>query len=334
MRRRDFIQLSVGATMAAPLPPAFAQQPRRPVVGWLSTRSRQTDEQVLPAFRRSMREHGFVEGESVSIDFRWANGRYDELPRLADEMIARKVDVIAHPGAQAVSFHVVKRISAVVPVVFITGSDPVNLGVVSSFNRPGGNITGVAVLFHELGPKRLGLLRELLPRARRIAVLVNPANVNVGNASALSSLTETRQAALALGIAIDTYNASTPDEINAAFAAMAIDRAEALMVVTDPFLFTQADRIVALTARLGIPAIYSRQEFAAAGGLISYGTDSEESSRILGDYIGRILKGAKAADLPVVQPTRFKLSLNLRTARTLGLEFPATLLTIADEVIE
>jgi putative ABC transport system substrate-binding protein len=329
MRRREFITLLGGAVVALPRV-AYAQQPTMPVIGLLSGQLAGVSAPQVAAFRQGLSEAGFVEGRNVAFESRWADNQYDRLPVLAADLVQRRVALIAAiafgstPAALAA-----KSATTTIPIVFAVGTDPVKTGIVASLNQPGGNVTGATFFANELGAKRLGLLHELLPRATVIAVLLNP---NFPDAP--EQLRNVQEAARTLGIQIHVLNASTESEIDAGFVALARQRADALFVAADPFLSSRRDRIIALAARHGLPAIYDLGGAAAAGGLISYAADSFDAHRRAGVYAVRILKGEKPADLPVLQPTKFQLVINLRTAKALGLEVPDRLLALADEVIE
>ena len=327
MNRRDVIALLGGAAAGWPFA-ARAQQTGVPVIGWLSGRTAETDALVLPAFRQGLNTHGYVEGRNVTVEYRYAGGQFDRLPALAADLVNRSVAVIVGVGSGGgQGARLLKAATTTIPILFNTGNDPVATGLVSSLSRPGGNITGVTSFFSLLGSKRLGLLRELAPGATTIAVLANPASID-------TELTDVREAARALGQEVNVLSAGTGGELATVLASLPRIRADALLVTTNPFFFVRANEIIAYAARHGVPALYFRREFAAAGGLMSYGSNPEDSYRIVGDYAGRILKGAKPGDLPVQQPTKFELVLNLRTARVLGIAVPPTLLASADEVIE
>jgi putative ABC transport system substrate-binding protein len=282
----------------------------------------------LAAFRQGLRETGHVEGQNVAIEYRSAEGRYDRLPTLASEFVGRKADVIVTSGGVAAAL-AAKAATATIPIVFEAGVDPVERGLVASFARHGGNLTGVCMLTAELNPKRFELLSELVPQARVIALLVNP-----NNASTERTTSEVEEAARAKGIRLSLLKASTNSEIEVAFATLVQLQARALLVGNDPFFNSRQDKLVALASHHAIPAIYEWREFAAAGGLISYGASLPEIHRQLGIYAGKILKGAKSADLPIQQPTKFELVVNLKTAKALGLTVPQSLLAQADDLIE
>jgi putative ABC transport system substrate-binding protein len=297
-----------------------------PVIGFLSSRSARDSASHVAAFRQALGEAGYVEDRNVALDYRWADGQYDRLPGLAAELVDRRVTVIFAGGPAA---HVVKAATTKIPIVFVSGEDPVKFGLVASLNRPGGNITGVSTFNAVIGAKRFDLLRELMPGASAVALLVNPKYP-----SAKSEIEETQSVARASGLDLTILNASTESEIDAAFAALRQHSIETLIVTGDPFFVSRRNKVVALAARYAVPAIYVQREFAAAGGLISYGTSITDAYRQAGAYVGQILNGAKPADLPVVRPTRFDLVVNLKTAKALGIEIPQSLLVQADEVIE
>jgi ABC-type uncharacterized transport system substrate-binding protein len=325
MKRREFITL-LGGAAAWPLA-ARAEQPATPVVGYLDASSPGVSAPRVAVFRRGLAEAGYVEGRNVAIEYRWAEGQYDRLPALAEELVRRQVAVIvAGPIPAAVA---AKAATATIPIVFYVAGDPVKLGLVASLARPGGNATGMNNFVAELGAKLLGLLRELLPTAVRIGLMVNPTNPNVEGVTK-----DVTAAALATGVQIEVVRASDSREIEVAFATLVRNRADALVVGADSFLTSRRLQLATLATRHAIPAVYVGREYVEAGGLMSYGTSVPEVYRQLGDYTGRILKGAKPAELPVVQSTKFEFVINLPTARALGLEIPLTLLGRADEVIE
>jgi putative ABC transport system substrate-binding protein len=326
MRRRDFITLLGGAAAAWPIA-ARAQQAAMPVIGLLSSRSPVTDAPLIVVFRQGLSETGFVEGRNVVIDYRWAEGQYDRLAALVADLVRRQVAVIVTIGGNA-SALAAKAATATIPIVFLTGSDPVRTGLVTTLHSPGGNITGVSALLEELEPKRLELLRELRPSATTI-LLMNP-----NYPEAEKQVNDLQSAARRVGQKIVILNASTIRDIDAAFARLAEMRPDALLVATDPFFFTRAQQFVVLSARHAIPTLFWRREFAAAGGLMSYGSKVDEYYPLAGVYAGRILKGEKPGDLPIQLPTKFELVINLTMVRALGLTVPATLLARADEVIE
>jgi putative ABC transport system substrate-binding protein len=324
--RREFITL-VGGAAAWPLA-ASAQQVAMPVIGYFSVRSPRTDVPMLAAFHRGLGETGYIEGKNVAIEFRWANGQYDRLPELAADLVQRRVSVIVTSGGPP-SALVAKSATGTIPIPFVTAGDPVQEGLVASLNRPGGNTTGVTMLFFSLGAKQLGLVRDLVPNALLIGLLTDS-----NNAAAEPQIDDVAAAARAAGQRLIVFRAGNEREIATAFAALSQQRAEALLVVGSPFFLTQAHYLVTLAARHSLPAMWSRRELVEAGGLMSYGTSTAETYRQLGNYAGKILGGAKPADLPVIQSTKFELVINLQTAKAFGLTIPAGLLAIADEVIE
>jgi putative ABC transport system substrate-binding protein len=327
LRRRDFITLLGGATAAWPLA-AHAQQPAMPVIGFLNGAWLGSIEYQVVAFRRGLNETGYVEGQNVAIEYRWAEGHYDRLPALASDLVRRQVTVIAAPGSVAAAL-AAKAATAAIPIVFSSGADPVGAGLVASLNRPGGNLTGITTLNVEVGQKRLQLLHELVPTATVIALLVNPTNPNAVILSA-----DAQAAARTMGIELHVLYASTEHDFEAVFANLAQLRARGLVVGADPFLGSQLEQLAALTLRHAVPTIYPAREFAAVGGLMSYSGDLADAYRQVGIYTGRILKGEKPSDLPVQQSTKVELVLNLKTAKAFGLTVPLALLTRADEVIE
>jgi putative ABC transport system substrate-binding protein len=325
MRRRDFIML-LGGAAAWPLA-ARAQQPRMPVIGFLNGASPDGYAPYVAAFRQGLREAGTVEGQNVTIEYRWAEGHYDRLPALAADLIQRKVTVIAATSSPAA--RAAKAATSTVPIVFTTGDDPIKLGLVASLNRPGGNVTGVSNLIVELGSKQLGLLRELAPSTTAIAVLTNPNFPGTER-----QLRDVEAAARVLGLQLMVLRASSEREIETAFATMARQSGVALLLGVDPFFVERRDHIVALAARHAIPAIYPVREFAVAGGLMSYGSHFADSYRQAGVYTGRIVRGEKPGDLPVQRSTKFEFLINFNTAKALGLAVPNSMQLLADEVIE
>jgi len=327
MKRREFITLLGGATVAWSMT-ARAQQTATPVIGYLHSGSLAPYAHLVAAFHQGLKETGYIEGRNVAIEYRWAEGHYDRLPALAEDLVGRHVELIVAQGGDPPVL-AAKSATATIPVVFTSSSDPVKLGLVASLNRPGGNVTGFWGYTSLLGTKRLELMRQLLPANTSIAVLVNPDNPNADIDTA-----ELQDAARTLGQSISFVKARSEAEIDAVFATFGERRVSALLVNTDPFFLARRAQFVALAARNGIIAIYAQREFVAGGGLISYGVSLADGYRQVGLYAGRILKGERPADLPVVQPTKFEIVINLKTAKTFGLDVPPTLLARADEVIE
>jgi len=325
MRRRDFIAAG-GATVAWPLA-ARAQQSAMPAVGFLNTVSAVPFARMADGFRQGLQEVGYAEGQNVTIEYRWAEGHIDQLPALAMDLVSRQVAVIAATGGPAAGL-AAKAATSTIPIVFVSGADPVKAGLIANFNRPGGNITGISPLSSALGSKRLEILHTLVPKATAIGILVNP------NYDAAAQVHDAHAAADAIGLQVRILNASSVADIDAAFASIKQQAINALFVANDPYLDSHRDQIIALAARNAIPAMYYTREYAVAGGLISYGANIADAYRQAGVYCGKILKGAKPGDLPALQPTNFELIINLKTAKTLGLEVPPQLVALADEVIE
>jgi putative ABC transport system substrate-binding protein len=329
MRRRQFMTFFGGAATSISWPlVARAQQEPMPVVGFLNGASPRSFAHVVAAFRQGLSATGYVEGRNVAIEFRWAEGQYDQMPAMAADLVGRRVAAIAVGGSPTTVLSA-KVVPTTIPVVFVSGTDPVKAGLVSSLNRPGGHITGVYFFTRELESKRLGLLRELVPAAPTVVVLVNPTS-----AGAKIQTQEVQEAARALGLQIQILRASNERDLDAVFATLVQRRAGAVLVVGDPFFNSRRDQIVGLAARHAIPAMYEHREFTTAGGLASYGTSVTDAYRQAGGYVGRVLKGEKPADLPVIQSTRFELVINLKTAKGLGVIIPQPLLLRADEVIQ
>jgi putative ABC transport system substrate-binding protein len=324
MRRRELMLLLGGALTTARV--LRAQQKAMPVIGYLNSASPGPNAPFVPEFHQGLSEAGYVEGQNVAIEYRWAEGDYDRLAALAADLVHRNVDVIAALGLP--SALAAKSATSTIPIVFSVG-DPVERGLVASLARPGGNLTGVSLINVQLMPKRLELLSELVPQAGVIALFVNPNNANTER-----TVRDVEEAARAKGVQLNILKAGSENEIDAAFASLVQLHAGALVVQADPFFISRRDQLVALASRHAVPAIYALREFAAAGGLISYGTSFTAAFRLVGIYVGKILKGAKPADLPVQQPTTFELVINLKTAKALGLTIPQSLLARADEVIE
>ncbi len=331
MTRRELMLLLAG-TVIAPRP-LRAQQKRMPVIGYLASATPEVNVRLLPAFLGGLSETGWIDGQNVAIEYRWAEDRYDRLPGLATELVGRDVEVIVSTGGTP-GVLAAKNASSTIPIVFITGDDPVKQGLVKSLARPGGNLTGVTLtgvtlFIVELTAKRLELLSELVPQARVVALLVNP-----NNPATEPIIRNVQEAASAKSLQLHVLKGGTESEIDAAFATLAQRQVGALIASGDPFFYSRRDQVVALAARHAVPVMYERREFAAAGGLISYGPSFNGIWRQVGIYAGKILKGAKPADLPVEEPTRFELVVNLTTAKALGLTVPPSILARADEVIE
>jgi len=325
MKRREFIA-ALGGAAAWPLS-ARAQQVAVPVIGFVSARTSADSAGVLAAFHKGLTEGGYTEGGNVAIEYRWAEGQYDRLPALVADLVHRKVSVIVSAGGDPAA-QAAKSSTTTIPIVFVTGTDPVKAGLVTSLNRPDGNLTGVHVFLVGLGAKRLGLLHDLVPKAYLVAMLANP------NLATETELRDVQEAGRSLGLQIHAFRAGTEGEIDKAFATLAQERADAVIVAADPFFTSRRDQIVTLAARYKVPAIYELREFAAVGGLMSYGTSLTDGYRQVGVYTGKILKGAKPADLPVLQPTKLDFVFNLNAAKALGLQVPDKILSLADEVIE
>ena len=326
MKRPRFISLLGGAALAWPLG-ARAQQ-AIPLIGFMSGRAPETDTHLLAAFRQGLREQGFVEGENVATEFRWARGEYDRLPALAAELVALRVAVLAALGGD-LSGAAAKDATSTIPIVFGSGGDPVKTGLVESFGRPGGNATGYTLLTNQMETKRVGLLHELVPGVALLGALINPNFL-----PAARQLQQIEEATRTIGLQLFAANASNDTELDDAFASLVQRRIGAFLLAADPFFDTRREKIIAFAAQARLPAIYHFREFAVAGGLISYGPSNTEMYKHAGEYVGRILRGAKPADLPVLQPTKFELVINLKTANALNLAVPNSMQLLADEVIE
>jgi len=326
MRRRDFL-IAIAGTAATWPYPALAQKSAMPIIAFLNSGSAGGYAPMVAAFRKGLKEAGYVEGENVSIEFRWADGQYDRLAGLAADLVRRKMVVIAAtstPAAQAA-----KAITSTIPIVFTTGADPVELGLVANINRPGGNVTGISFLVNELTAKQLEVLHQIVPKVSSIGLLINP-----DIAYAASQVKEAEQAARLLAHELVVVSAKMDREIDSAFATLVQRQAKGLITISDPFLNSRRDQIIALAARHSIPAIYPVRDYTDAGGLMSYGTSIIDTYRLVGVYTGRILSGENPANLPVLRPTKLELVINLRTAKSLRLDLPATLLAVADDAIE
>jgi putative ABC transport system substrate-binding protein len=327
MNRRTFIA-ALGGTAAWPMV-TRAQQPTVPVIGYLGAATPELFAGRLRAFRQGLGEHGYVEGRNVAIDYRWAEGQYDRFPALVADLIRRQVSVLTAPGSTP-GARAAKAATTTIPIVFLSGIDPVAAGFVASLNRPGGNLTGVVALSLELGPKQLQLLHEMVPAARRVALLVNPDSRTLAD----QQVTDQQAAARTLGLELHVLQARTTGDFDGVFAELGRLRADALIIGGEALFTSETGRLAALTLRYTMPALYLSREFPAAGGLMSYGPGIAEGHRLAGVYVGRILKGEKPADLPVHQSTKLELIINLKTAKALGIEIPPMLLARADEVIE
>jgi putative tryptophan/tyrosine transport system substrate-binding protein len=328
MRRRQFVVLLGGAAAASLSLRATAQQSAMPVIGFLNSASPGPFEHLIAGFRRGLSESGYVEGQNYLVEYRWAEGHYDRLSALATELVAKRVSVIVATGGEAVAL-AAKAATETIPIVFAGGGDPVKAGLVASLNRPGANVTGFNQLTYELEPKRIGLLHELVPAADRIALLVN-----ANNPATPTAIKEVEEAAISVGVKLTVVAVGNENDFDGAFERFLREGVGALLVGADPYFNTRRAQLVALAARHHLPAIYEFREFAFAGGLMSYGSNLANAYRQVGDYTGRILKGTKPAELPVLQPTVFELIINAGTAKALGFPIPPTLLARADEVIE
>jgi putative tryptophan/tyrosine transport system substrate-binding protein len=326
MRRRDFIRMAAGSAIAWPT--GMAGQPAMPMIAFIRDGSAEGNARNASGFRKGLNEGGFVEDQNITVEYHWLEGKYDRLPALLADVIRRGAAVIVTPGN--VPTHAAKAATSSVPIVFGVGENPVEIGLVPSFSKPGGNATGINFLTSEMVPKRLRLLHDMVPKATRIAVLVNPGNPSVTN----SVVRELQEAASNMGLQTQVLNATSISEIDAAFATVARDRLDALFVAPDALFVSRRVQLVTLTARDKVPAIYSTREPVVAGGLMSYGVDLTEMFRLMGVYSASILKGSRPGDLPVLQATKFEFIINVTTARALGLTVPAGLVSIADEVIE
>jgi putative ABC transport system substrate-binding protein len=326
--RREFVTTLGGAAVGWPLV-ARAQQSAIPVIGYIAGGSPDADALLAAAFRKGLNETGYVDSQAVTVEYHWLEGHYDSVPALVADLVRRQVTVITTPATPLAAL-AAKAATTTIPIVFSAAEDPVQLGLVASLARPGGNVTGINYFSSELVAKRLGFLHDLVPKAVRIAVLVNPANA----LAAERTLREVREAAYTVGLQIQIFNAKTIDEIDAAFATFANERLDALFVGGDAFFFSRREQIANLAAREKIPAVFPSSDAVAVGGLMGYSSDLPDSSRQVGVYTGRVLKGEKPADMPVLQSTKFIFAINLHTARALGIEVPSGLLSIADEVIE
>jgi putative tryptophan/tyrosine transport system substrate-binding protein len=328
MRRREFVKIIAGSAIGTLPLPSYAQQAAMPVVGFINAASAENFKRQVAAFLEGLAQHGYIDGENVKVDYRWAEGRYDQMPPLITELLSRKAAVISVTGSTA-AVQAAMAATRTIPIVFVIGGDPVKFGLVASLNRPGGNVTGVSFLVNLLVAKQLGLLHELIPGAMNFGFLVNPNNPNADSDTNNASL-----AADALGRKIIVVKARTREDIDDAFTQLTQERANALLISADPLFSGSREQLAALAARHALPTMFNSREFALAGGLLSYGPDQADAYREAGIYVGRILGGEKPSDLPVVQPTKFELLINIKTARSLGLNVPPLLLARADEVVE
>jgi putative ABC transport system substrate-binding protein len=326
VKRREFITLLGGAAAAWPM--GARAQKAMPVVGWISSRAANEANYLVAAFRQGMKETGYVETQNVAVDFRWAEGQYDRLPAFASDLVSRPATVIVATGGDPAA-QAAKAATATIPIVFVSGSDPVKVGLVASLNRPGGNVTGVHLLLLGMGAKRLGLLHELLPAANPIGLLINPNFVD-----GQTQLRDIENAAKSLGLDLLVLRASTEHEIDLAFASLVQRKIGAVLLASDPFFTVRRSQLAALGTRYAIPVMFDLREYVAAGGLMSYGASLTDGYRQGGIYTGRILRGEKPVDLPVVQATKFDLVINLTTAKAIGLNIPDRLMALADEIIE
>jgi putative ABC transport system substrate-binding protein len=327
MRRREFVKIVVGSAITLPLP-SYAQQAAMPVVGFINAASAENFKRQVAAFLEGLAQNGYIDGEKVKVEYRWAEGRYDQMPAMIAELLGHQAAVISVTGSTA-AVQAAMAATRTIPIVFVIGGDPVKFGLVASLNRPGGNITGVSFLVNLLVAKQLDLLHELIPSGTNLGFLVNPNNPN-----AESDANNARLAADALGRKVIVVKARTKEELDGAFAQLTQERANALLISADPLFSGSREQLAALAASHALPTMFNSREFALAGGLLSYGPDQADAYREAGIYVGRILGGEKPSDLPVVQPTKFELFINIKTARSLGLNIPPLLLARADEVIE
>ena len=328
VRRREFIKIVAGSALGTLPLPSYAQQAAMPVVGFINAASAENLKRQVAAFLKGLAQNGYIDGQNVKVEYRWAEGQYDQMPALIAELLGRQAAVISVTGSTAAA-QAAMAATRTIPIVFVIGGDPVKFGLVASLNRPGGNVTGVSFLVNLLVAKQLGLLHELIPGAKNFGFLVNPNNPN-----AESDTNNARLAADALDRKIVVVKARTREDIDHAFTLLTQERADALLISADPLFSGSREQLAALAARHTLPAMFNSREFALAGGLLSYGPDQADAYREAGIYVGRILSGEKPSDLPVVQPTKFELLINIKTARSLGLNVPPLLLARADEVVE